>query len=122
MDQEERNGHHDEGVHEARVAWDAREALGTTRQLEAHDAVNVEHDDADDLGKAERDDGQVVTLEAQRRHTYDDASNGGHDATKEDAAHEEGASGRRGGHEVPHTDAKDGHEAHDEDGAGVASY
>ena len=38
----------------------------------AADRGNVQDDDADDLGEAERDDGQVVAPEAQRRDADDE--------------------------------------------------
>ncbi len=122
VDEEERDGDHHEGVEEARVAGDAREALGAAREVEAQDAVDVEHDHADDLGEAEGDDGEVVALQAQGGDADDHAADGGHDAAEEQAAGEEGRGGGAARDEVARAHAEDGLQAHDEDGAGVASH
>ncbi len=43
----------------------------------AADGRNVEDDDADDLAEPERDDGEVVALQAQRRNAHQQAGHGG---------------------------------------------
>ena len=121
MDEENHDGHDHEGVKEARVLGDAREALGAAGELKAQDVVDVEHDHADDLGKAEGDDGQVVALEAQRGDADDEAADGGADAAEEQPKHKEKDGGGAAGGHVGCRDAHDGHHAHDEDGAGVAA-
>ncbi len=80
------------------------------------------HDHADDLGKAQGNDGQVVALEAQRRDADDEAAEGGAHATEDDAEHKEerGGWGARG--KVARGHAHRVHHPHDEDGAGVATH
>ena len=122
VDEEDDDGDDDEGVEEVRVAGDAREALGAARELEAEDRVDVEHHDADDLGEAKRDDGQVVALESQRGNADEKTADRGADAAEEQTEREEHD---RRGRDLGHRgegQAELVHVPHDEEGAGVAAH
>ena len=60
------------------ILGDVLEALGAVKERKAKDVVDVVEGDADDLAKAQRQDGQVVAAQTQGRDADQDAEHTGH--------------------------------------------
>ena len=74
------NDHADEHIGEVGILGDVLQALGTVEQLEAQHIIDVVQGDADDLAKAQRQDGQIITGQAQSRNADQHAEQARHDA------------------------------------------
>ena len=74
------NDHTDEHIGEVGILGDVLQALGTVEQLEAQHIIDVVQGDADDLAKAQRQDGQIITGQAQSRNADQHAEQARHDA------------------------------------------
>ena len=66
-------------VQVAGIGWDACQAGSTTRELESKSRVDVNQDNADDLCKAQGNNGQVITTKTQcwntNNHTHKSSAN-----------------------------------------------
>ena len=65
MDEETGDDHAQEHVGKVGILGDVFQTLGAVEQLEAQHIINVVQGDADDLAKAQRQDGQIVAGQAQ---------------------------------------------------------
>ena len=76
-------GREGEGPEEIRVARDAVRPRG------AADGFDVLDNDADDFAEAERDDGEIIAPQPQRRHADDQAGEGRRESADEQCAGEQ---------------------------------
>ena len=80
MDQKAGDDHAKEHVGEVGVLGDVLQALGAIEQLEAQHIIDVVQGNADDLAKAQRQDGQIVAGQAQGWDADEHTEQTGHDA------------------------------------------
>ena len=95
MDQKAGDDHAQEHIGEVGVLRDVLQALGTVEQLEAQHIVDVVQGDADDLAKAQGQNGQIVTGQTQGRHADDHAEQTGRQAGQHQADDKGDAAGQR---------------------------
>ena len=80
VDQKAGDDHAKEHVGEVGVLGDVLQALGAIEQLEAQHIIDIVQGDADDLAKAQRQDGQIVAGQTQGRDADEHTEQTSHDA------------------------------------------